>query len=195
MIGRLSGMELGLLAAIIVCVGLFIYESSAPYPRFEPPLVPAVAPSVDLAAGPKTFAAPPIDDFSEIDVRPLFSPLRKPQAEVASVDAARPLALPPPPDLVVAGIVIGPDDRFAILKMLGATVVRNVHIGEDVAGWKLVKVEAEYIVLRAGSSDREIGLRPKSGDSAVGGIVPLPASVPFGIGGASTVPPGLGSTN
>lgn len=190
MIMHFSRVESGLMIFALLLGALFFYEVLAPSPHYESTNLPEAkraGPTLSVVTQESPVMAP-VQEFSEIDERPLFSPLRKPPKEAAPANVA--LQAPPPVlDLGLVGIVIGPNDRFAILKVSTSPGIHDVRIGEEIGGWKLVKLDADRMVLRAGERDLEMRLSPKSGANVSGGPS-FPPAVP-GTAASGSTPPQL----
>ncbi|HUD52834.1 hypothetical protein [Parvibaculum sp.] len=179
MISRLTRVQLFLAGGVLFAGAYYAYELAAPPPRFESPTIVSSPIAEAKTPAPAGFIAPDAQAFAVIDERPIFSPLRKsPKIEAQGAAQA---AAPPPANVTLMGIVIGPDDRFATLKTPASLAVLIARPGQEVGGWKLVEVEADHILLRAGANDQEIRLRSS------------PASMPAGnpAGPAGLFPPGM----
>ena len=147
-----------------------IPEATAPIPDGEPP------------RGHSAFVAPAQEEFSEIGARPIFAVARRPPPPVPP-PAPTPVAVPPPPPpapppaaaktITVLGIVGAPPTRIALLRPPNAPTALSVIEGESVAGWQVVRILADRVVLRWNATEEEISF-PRSDEKAG---MPAPAPV------------------
>lgn len=142
-----------------------IYEISAPPLQFRLPKV-AVRPQSEAPAPQRGFVAPPLQEFSEIDERMVFSPLRKAaRSELAGASAGA-IA-----DVALMGIVVGPKDRIAVVKTPGSPAAQNVSVGGTVNGWLVTRIEADHIVLHANATGEEVELQMRSKNPGSGALI------------------------
>lgn len=154
-----SPAQIGLLLAAALLTALLLHELTASPPSFgnagseiaEPVATPAAA-----AAAQGGLTLPPIQDFAEADARPLFSPLRRPPRAEAGNMAAAP---PPPMNVALIGIIMGPEERIAIVRTPSSPTTVNARIGKTLDGWEFVEIEADHVVLKSGSTEQEVRLR------------------------------------
>jgi hypothetical protein len=111
---------------------------------------PAVLPAD--GAHPARFVPPPADRFSEIAERPLFVPGRRPQPDEA---AAAPTPAPPRPTLVVQGVVLTPERRYAVIRHGNPPKLDSISEGATVDGWKVTSIDTDRIVLSAAAATVE----------------------------------------
>jgi hypothetical protein len=142
------------LLAAVLAVDL-LYQSAAPPREFHPTpstiKFPSAAPATHTG-----FVVPPAGEYSEIDERPIFSPQRKPMgSQLSDVDMS---ATGTPSNLALVGIITGPDNRIAILKTAGSAATQNVSVGGTIEGWRVTRIESNYIVLHQDSSDQDVKL-------------------------------------
>ncbi len=140
-----------MLLSLVLCVDL-LYQISAPPEEFHPApttlRLPTAAPGTH-----KAFMPPPETDFSEIDGRSMFSPQRKPmQSLLSDYGGSEGNAS----DLALVGIIMGPDKRIAVLKTTGSAAAQNVSVGGTIRGWRVTRIESDYIVLHANSGDQDV---------------------------------------
>ena len=118
----------------------------------DPP-EPAVLPVADPG-----FTMKPLDDFSEIARRPLFIPSRRPLPP----DTEAPRPGPRKAErhrFTLKGVVIGADERMAVLqRRRGRTALRVVE-GQQIDGWLVEAILADRVVLRQGETTEEVVLR------------------------------------
>lgn len=143
-----------LLLATVLTIDL-LYQASAPLREFHPTLSTIKFPSVAPARHAE-FVVPPAVAYSEIDERPIFSPQRKPMGpQLSDVDMS---ATGTPSNLALVGIIAGPDKRIAILKTAGSAAAQNVSVGDTIEGWRVTRIESNYIMLHKDSSDQDAKL-------------------------------------
>jgi hypothetical protein len=153
-----SPAQIGLLLAAALLTALLLHELTASPPSFAKAgseIAGSVATPAAAAAAQDGLALPPIQDFAETDARPLFSPLRRPpRAEAGNMAAA-----PPPMNVALIGIIMGPEERIAIVRTPSSPTTVNARIGKTLDGWELVEIEADHVVLKSGSTEQEVRLR------------------------------------
>ena len=140
-----------------VCIALaaFVYDQS----RREQP---GPAPSVSAGETPPLAALPaqtsyslaPVEDFSAILERPLFSPNRRPPAE--GVAAVAPSA--PELEVTLVGVIISSEEQIAIVKLKDATSFARLSVGDTFQGWVLNSIEPSRITFRRGDVEEHIEL-------------------------------------
>jgi hypothetical protein len=144
-------LSLGLSAAIA-------YQALAPVAPIE--VADTLAPvKIETSLTLPTFAPPSAQEFVAINERPVFSPTRQPIAEPPEAGSAA-----PPPDVVLLGVVIGPQKSVALLKLQGLPLAISAAVGQMVGGWQLTRIEPGRVIFRANMTDFEIRLR--SGQAA-----------------------------
>lgn len=172
----LGQLALGLIATIGLAVSLHAWM--APLPEATPPS----ARRSDSASPPSASTAavnPPAEASAAARTaladRPLFDPSRRPYAPPPPAPPPRPSAAPtpaPPPaprlpklteqGWVLSGTVVGADDnaedRIALLRSARGGAVRKVKQGEELQGWRVVRVEPGRLSLRAGAQNDEMVL-------------------------------------
>jgi general secretion pathway protein N len=158
---------------------VLVYQLAAPLPNIDP--AAASTPSRAPANAGRTiasvaFSMPSRDSYADIDARPIFNPTRMPidGAADGSDTASKP---PPPPSSSLVGVIIDGDTRMALLRSEGAGFAKTVTVGDDVDGWKVAEVDADQVVLRAGSLSSSLKLeapRAARQDGSATGISPAP---------------------
>lgn len=125
----------------------------------------------DLSAGQpidSTDAAPPsalaptssqpaliIPDKASLAVileRPVFSETRRPRATPTGGAQATPI------DFTLLGVVISDSQRSALIRTGKGEAVQRLTEGEEVAGWKLVQIASDRIVVRRGTVEADVFL-------------------------------------
>ena len=160
---------------------------------------PAVAASVTLAAPdaaelaaveppPAQFMLPPLERFTAVVERPLFSPTRRMPAQAASEPDA-PAAMPEAP---VAEGPLEPELRFfgtvrqggsaaALVTYPATAEVARLRVGDAVGEWQVIAVDRNHLELGLGEERRSFeifgaGVRGDGPDS----LAPAPAEVQNG---------------
>jgi hypothetical protein len=150
-------LPLGLAAASAMLACVLVFEIAAPVQ--EPEIPPAPPRAVGgTSAVPAPFAPPGEEEFAVINQRSAFIPSRLAVEEPAVSDGAA-----SPPDFTLAGVIVSARKSIAILRAPGAQVSTNVTVGQMIGGWRIVRIQADKIVLNANGSDYEIRLRPAAG--------------------------------
>lgn len=165
----LRRLDLSSLAALLVVLcanltGCILYEVSAPPPAFEvPKIVLSKRPSDPVAI--KEFVPPPLERFSAIDERPVFSPLRQPLNPPKGKDAIAQVR--PPPSFILVGVIISGTERIAITRAPGANTAVTATLGQTIEDWEVTAIETDHITLRAGTDIYELPLHPPSTTRAI----------------------------
>ncbi|MBL6940382.1 MAG: hypothetical protein ISS15_15615 [Alphaproteobacteria bacterium] len=163
----LAGVSVLLLCAIG-------YEAFAP---LAPAVVdvPSAPPSIAPRATPQLFIPPPESDFADIDARPLFSSARKPLADAVQTSAALSVSS----DFSLAGVIMDEDHAVALIRIKSTTTTTNAALGDAINGWRVVKIEARQVTLRANGSDAVIGLEGPAARAPTAALAPAaPPSPP-----------------
>lgn len=129
----------------------------------EPPEA-LVLPDVDGAPDAVTVAPgvvlPGLANLSATRQRPLFSQGRRPPVPPPEVAEAEPPAAPPapvePPPFDLAGVVVGGDVGFAILRNTGTQAIQRARQGETFDGWTVSEISQRFVVLT--QDDRSVRL-------------------------------------
>jgi len=104
------------------------------------------------------FSLPPIEDFSAVVDRPLFSPDRRPPPETG--EGGEPAAAPESSStgerqLVLAGTATDQSEHaVAILHDISQGIQFRVWVGDEVAGWKVKAIRPRALVL--GTTAQEV---------------------------------------
>ncbi|PWB82845.1 MAG: hypothetical protein C3F11_09765 [Methylocystaceae bacterium] len=125
-------------------------------------LLPSLAIAQEAADRAKTnpMARLPLERFSETRQRPLFSATRRPPPlePVAVRRDPEPPSQPEPPSLMLVGVLIGGQAPRALVRSGPADKVRNVEIGDDVGGWRVVEIAPRRVVLARDTRTSSIAL-------------------------------------
>ena len=143
-----------LLLGVCLALAAFVYvqvlaEAPGPAPSGGGETPPLAA----LPARP-SYAMAPVEDFSEILERPLFSPTRRPPAQGVAATAA------PEPELQVTlvGVIISSEEQIAIVRLKDAGRFARLNVGDSFQGWILDSIEPSRITFRRGDVEEHIEL-------------------------------------
>jgi hypothetical protein len=144
-------------------------------------------PSSNAAPALATYVPPASAEFSEISARPAFIAGRRPIAQGAATPAgpqarAMPVAPPPtpPPSLTLMGIIWGPAEKLALIKIASSATAQTVSEGEAIGEWQIARIMADRIVLRANAGEIEVAFpapnmgAPTSPAGSSTGVVVVP---------------------
>ena len=160
-----TGLVTGPVLPALVCLGLgaaLYLELQRPA---DPARVPVAALATDAPAAPGAeiqalFDLPPIDAFSEIADRPVFSPNRRPpdyfgeeDDAVFELEPARRQGL----DVTVVGIITGPR-AVALLQPDSGDRLVPLAEGQTLSGWTLTAIEPFRLVFQRDGDERTIEL-------------------------------------
>jgi general secretion pathway protein N len=154
------------LGVLCVTFGVLVYyelDVAGDQARTAP--IPAVAGAVPpLPAQPASSTLPPMEAFSEVTRRPLFSSTRQ----------------PPPPEAVketqgnsstfaLLGIIISDGGRIALIEYGRPPAMVRLKEGQAVEGWTLQSILPDRVVLQRGATDQELKLKDRAGQPAQAG--------------------------
>jgi hypothetical protein len=164
-------LPLAPLALIALCTLLgagLLFQLAAPPPEIRPEPVALTPQSANGPPG-RPFVAPPLQQFSEVDERPLFSPLRQaaPSPQLADTAGAG-----SPSDFALVGIIMGTGRRIAVVKTPGPAPAQNVSVGDTINDWRVTRIEPNYIVVQGGSGGQDIKVPLHPNEHAGGGVAP-----------------------
>jgi type II secretory pathway component PulC len=100
---------------------------------------------------------PPIEGYSEVTRRPLFSPTRQPPANVVQDTQGN------TGDFTLQGIIITDDGKVALIEYGRPPVLARLKEGQAVEGWTLQSILPDRVVLQHGGSEQEIRLKDRAG--------------------------------
>jgi general secretion pathway protein N len=157
-----SSLQVAAVAALVlVCLGLagiIAVEVSTPslaVPEASSQQASAGHAKASTSAGPTPFSLPPLQSFASITDRPLFSQSRRPSPQ-GSNDSLGPWS-----SMVLAGIIISPASREALILHGKPPTVVHVQEGQDVDGWLVTSILPDRVVLRGGTTEHELKLLDK----------------------------------
>ena len=163
----MTARNIGLLLWLLVGVGAAaaVYWQLAHPPRPPATSTASRPPELPLVEPMRLFQLPPLDQYGEIVLHPLFIAARQP--EPPPPDEASPEEPPAPPGpeqkLRLFGVMITSNARKALLRSEepNAKTVR-VSPGETIGEWRLEAVFSDRVVLRKGQSTQALPLiRPQ----------------------------------
>ncbi len=158
------------IVALVVVIAILALDRSTPMPpninaRADVGVIPSPTGVPVIAVAPPR----PVAEFQEISTRPLLFPNRR---QPAPISVQPPLPTPPPPavfvppmpppatadavpslrdaanrDIVLHGVVVGDQDRRALLSIRGGAL-HWLDLGATLDGWTLAEVEPNYVRLR-----------------------------------------------
>jgi len=148
----------------------------SPRPELAPP---SSAPPIELPAPLPEFSLPPLDRFAATTRRPLFLATRRP-VEPEQTDtqvAPKPAA---PLDVIVSGVIISEEGRFALVQRRGSSETLRLAKGDSVDGWTVRSILSDRVVFGRDEDTEEVELRdrspPKRGKKRSGGKRDKPAA-------------------
>ena len=152
-------------ALVLACVGLagiIAVEVSTPslaVPEASSQQFPGHT-KASASTGPTPFSLPPLQSFASVTDRPLFSQSRRPSPQ-GSDDSLGPWS-----SFVLAGIIISPVSREALILHGKPPIVVHVQEGQDVDGWLVTSILPDRVVLRGGTTEHELKLLDKVDSTA-----------------------------
>lgn len=145
---------------VVACAGLgaLIYdelEKPVSVQRSAVAALPAPGRAAPASRPSPPFRLAPIDAFRETVDRPLFNVTRRPIAtESPKVSVPEPKL-----NIMLSGIVIGPDRRIVHLQTAGDKRVRTLGPGDSIQNWRIDAIEPDRVVLRAGARTHTVYMR------------------------------------
>ena len=143
-----------LLLGVCLALAAFVYgqlQMELPGPA---PAVSGETPPLAVLPAQPSYAMAPVEDFSAILERPLFSPTRRPPAE-GEVPAA---ASEPELQVTLVGVIISSEEQIAIVRPKDATRFARLSVGDSFQGWILDSIEPSRITFRRGDIEEHIEL-------------------------------------
>lgn len=144
-LGSMSAVTMTL-GALCTLLGLVLaYELAVPS---EP--VKVDASSTDLPwkapAVESDFTLPPLSQFQEIITRPLFLKTRRPAPGANTGAATQVTEDAELSKYAVSGVVITPEQRFALIRRTNDNTIQRIADGQDFHGWRVKAIEKEGVV-------------------------------------------------
>ena len=149
-----SALTTALLGAICLSLATIVYREFNGIETIVEPARPAAASVTRHVLAEKTFAMAPMERFSAIVKRPIFSPNRRPAAkQPESKKQQRPQS-----KLALYGIAITAGERIALVGVERGTGLARIKKGEAFSGWVVIDIEQNRVLLRQGTLDEELKL-------------------------------------
>ena len=142
-----------LLGVCLVLAALVYVQAQREAPGPAPSGGGAPPPLAALPAQP-SYAMAPVEDFSTILDRPLFSPTRRPPAQ-GVVSAAAP---EPELQVTLVGVIISSEEQIAIVRLKDADRFARLSVGDSFQGWILDSIEPSRVTFRRGDVEEHIEL-------------------------------------
>ena len=144
-LGSMSAVTMTL-GGLCTVLGLVLtYEFAVPSKPVQ-----ADAASTDLPWKPPAvesdFTLPPLSQFQEVITRPLFLKTRRPAPSASTGAATQSTADTPLSKYAVSGVVITPEQRFALIRGISDNTLQRVTDGQEFNGWTVKAIEHEGIV-------------------------------------------------
>ncbi len=146
-----STLLLGVCLALAVFVVVQV-QMEAPGPA--PSGVGAGTPPLAALPAQPSYTMAPMEDFSGILERPLFSPNRRPPAEGLATVAAR----EPELQVTLVGVIISSEEQIAIVKLKDGNRFARLSLGDSFQGWILDSIEPSRITFRRGDVEEHVEL-------------------------------------
>jgi len=154
-----SHADRALLTLAVLLMVLMLYLAFVPAGVWVAPGVQKPNPMTKVSEKIATYQPPPLGQFALIDEHPLFNPARKAlNVEAQPTHAVATVAPEPRPSLILLGVVMDTEEKFALIKSASSSDARVLHLGDEISGWKLNVIEADKISLQAGGDKFEVTL-------------------------------------
>ena len=162
MTARNAGLLLWLLIGGAAAAAVYWQLAWPPHPSAT--TATGRSPELPLVESMEPFQLPPLDQYGEIVLHPLFIAARQPEPPPDEASPEEPPAASGPEQkLTLLGVMIAPSVKKALLRPEepNAKTVR-ISPGETVGEWRLEAVFSDRVVLRKGQSTEELPLiRPQ----------------------------------
>ena len=152
-----SRSTLFLLTLALVLGGVLALEARREPPRpVSPSTAPLASPGAAVEVDIGTYVAPPIEDYDEVLVRPLFVEGRTPPEPSAQEEQQA----APTRDEGLAkfwkleGLVLTPEARVALVRGKRDRKLLRLTAGEVFEGWEVVEFATDRIFLKKGEKNR-----------------------------------------
>jgi type II secretory pathway component PulC len=140
-----------------MCLGLaaVVYRELSSAETSIDSVSPVAKGTIQALRPEKSFAMAPIEKFSAIVERPIFSADRRPASKMAGSEKQ---AQRPRSKLTLYGIAISAGERIALVGAERGTGLIRVKRGDALSGWVVVDIERTRLLLRQGSRDEQLEL-------------------------------------
>ena len=152
---------------IVLFVAILIFQWSSDGESESEKVAGNNAPAAVIAADNNIIdrsAAPPLVNFEDVVQRPLFIEGRRPPPEPENdpIDTAPQSVLAPSkrPVVDLTAILIINGEQYAVFRTPGKKQdSQKLKVGEELDGWKVVKIEPKQVTLNQGATDEVFLLR------------------------------------
>jgi len=131
-----------------------------------------------VAAPPPASYSPPVEaQFTDINSRPLFLSGRKPIVDTIQTSAA----MAATSDFSLVGVIMGESHAIALIHSKSAASTTSAALGDMVSGWRVSKIDATTVTLRANGEEFILQLNGPAGAPPSAPLPPLspgPQAVP-----------------
>jgi type II secretory pathway component PulC len=143
-----------LLGIVCILLAWVIYEELAEMSKSEPlEAADGAAPGEPSPTeSPATLAMADTESLAMILQRPVFAQTRRPSG--GATDGTLGASI----DFTLSGVVISGNERTALIRPTNGGTVQQMRIGENVAGWTLIEVSVDRVIVRRDTMEAEIRL-------------------------------------
>lgn len=143
-----------LLGIANIVLAWLIYEEVADLSETEAlQTADTVAPSdPGPTQSPAAFSMPDKESLAVILERPVFAQSRRPSGRAGAGPEETSI------DFMLSGVVISGDERSALIRPSDGGTIRQLNVGENIAGWTLVEVAADRVIVRRDTVEAEVFL-------------------------------------
>jgi type II secretory pathway component PulC len=101
---------------------------------------------------PVVLSIPDKESLAVILERPVFAQTRRPAGRASESPVSTSI------DFLVSGVVISGDERSALIRPANGEDVQQLKVGENIAGWTLVEVAGDRVIVRRDTIEAEVFL-------------------------------------
>ncbi len=156
----LHAIGLGLLLLTLGWAGWELAWSPAPLPAPEVDTLPDVGPAPDTSRLTR-----PLSDYGTTLARPLFYAGRTTpsQATESAPGTPQTTSAPTPannvPRLSLSAVIVEQGERSALLVAPGQATSTRLKVGDELAGWRLIRVDDDSVTISANGREQVLPLR------------------------------------
>ena len=155
-LSHLRSRTIAVLALLCAAFALVAFSelaapTSSPASESSVPSLVAEDAEATRTLSPPSSSLPPLENFVAVTERPLFSPSRRP-AKISSGESDAWASF------VLAGIIITPELREAMVLHSQPPMLIHIHEGEAMDGWTLESLSSDHAVFRNNSEEHELKL-------------------------------------
>lgn len=153
-----------MVVCVLAAVVVYIQVQTGPNLRVASlPVTASIAePAPDLPTQP-AFSMPPLESFSQIIDRPLFSVSRRPEEAVEVAPKAAQQGRAQAHGFIVKGIIIAENTRVALILRKGAKSMMQIAEGQVIDGWTVATILPDRVVFRRGNVSNEVKIEDLPG--------------------------------